>query len=149
MSQLFAAFGIDWRLLIAQAVNFGIVLIALWYFLYKPTLALLERRRELVAKGVTDAAKAEEKLAGADAEALKRVAAADEDAEHIVSAAREAGNAEKVRLLKEAEERSAAVTKDAEARAKESAARFARESERDVARLAVLAAEKLLKKHYD
>lgn len=149
MHQLFAAFGIDWHLLIAQAVNFGIVLVALWYFLYKPVLAVLEKRQETVAKGVEDAAKAEALLAGAGAESAKRVAAADEEAEHIVSAAREAGNAEKARLLKEAEARAVAVTKDAEERAKEVAARAERESEREVARLAVLAAEKLLKKHYD
>ena len=148
MQQLFSAFGIDWHLLIAQAVNFGIVLIALWYFLYKPVLAMLEKRREVVAKGVEDATRAQELLAGAGAESAKRVAAADEEAEHIVSAAREAGNAEKARLLKEAEARAVAVTKDAEERAKEVAARAERESEKEVARLAVLAAEKLLKKHY-
>ena len=149
MQQLFSAFGIDWRLLIAQAVNFGIVLVALRYFLYKPVLAVLEERRRAVAKGVEDAARAGELLSGADAEASARVAAADAEAEQIVSAARAAGNAEKARLLQEAEARAVAVARDAEARAKESAARAARESERDLARIAILAAEKLLKKHYD
>ena len=145
MSQLLAAFGIDWSLLIAQAVNFGIVLIALWYFLYKPVLAMLHKRQEVVAKGVEDAARAGEKLASADTEASKRVTAADVEADSIVSAAREAGNAEKARLLKEAEARAVAVTKDAEARAVEVAARARRESERDVARLAILAAEKVMR----
>jgi F-type H+-transporting ATPase subunit b len=149
MQQLFSAFGVDWHLLIAQAVNFGIVLVALWYFLYKPVLAQLAKRQELVAKGVEDAARATEMLAGADAEAGKRVAAADGEAEEIVSAAREAANTEKTRLLKEAEARAVAVTRDAEVRAKEIAARAVTESDKEVARLAILAAEKLLKKHYD
>ena len=149
MQQLFSAFGIEWELLIAQAVNFGIVLVALWYFLYKPVLAQLEKRREVVAKGVEDAERAGELLAGADGEASKRVTAAEGEAEQIVSTAREAAQAEKVRLLKEAEARVVAVTKDAEARASEVAVRARKESEREVARLAVLAAEKILKKHYD
>jgi len=149
MQQLFSAFGIEWSLLIAQAVNFGIVLIALWYFLYKPVLTMLAKRQELVAKGVEDALRAGEKLAGADDEASKRVAVAESEAEEIVSTAREVANAEKVRLLKEAEARAVSVTKDAEARAGEIAARSKKESEREVARLAVLAAEKILKKHYD
>ena len=38
MNELFAAFGIDWKLLLAQGVNFGIVLVALWYFLYRPVM---------------------------------------------------------------------------------------------------------------
>jgi F0F1-type ATP synthase membrane subunit b/b' len=88
-------------------------------------------------------------LAGADDEAQTRGKRADMEADDIISAAREAGNAEKARLLKEAEARAVAVTKDADARAAEVAARSARESEREVARLAVLAAEKILAKHYD
>ena len=149
MQQLFSAFGVDWHLLIAQAVNFGIVLVALWYFLYKPVLAMLAKRQEMVAKGVEDATRAKELLAGADDEASKRVAVADEKAEGIVAAARETATLEKNRLLKEAEVRAVAVTKDAEARAGEIAAHAKAESDKEIARLAVLAAEKLLKKHYD
>ena len=145
MSQLLSAFGIDWRLLIAQAVNFAIVLIALWYFLYKPVLAMLNKRREIVAKGVEDAKRAEEKLSNADGEAAKRVQAAEESAEHIVSAARESAQDEKARSVKEAEARAAAIAKDAEARANEIAAKAKRESEREVARLAILAAEKIMR----
>ncbi|MBU6214609.1 ATP synthase F0 subunit B [Patescibacteria group bacterium] len=149
MQQLFSAFGIDWRLLIAQAVNFGIVLIALRYFLYTPILTMLAKRQEMAAKGVADAERAARALAGADDEAARRVAAADAQAEEIVSLAREAGNAEKQRLLKETEERASAAARDAKMRAQEAAARLARESERDIVRLAVLAAEKILKKQYD
>lgn len=149
MQQLLDAFGIKWDLLLAQAVNFAIVLIALWYFLYKPVLAMLEKRKELVAKGVADAQLAGEKLAGADSEASKRVNAAEGEAEEIVAAARESANAEKARLLKEAEARATAVAQDAEARANESMERARRESESEIARLAILAAEKVLKAHHD
>jgi len=145
MQQLLSAFGINWMLLVAQAVNFGIVLLALWYFLYKPVLAILAKRQEVVAKGVEDAQRAREMLAGADGEANSRVSAADIEAEAIVSAARDSANAEKARLLREAEARAADVGKDADARARETAAKARRESERDIARLAILAAEKVMR----
>ena len=145
MQQLLDAFGINWSLLIAQAVNFAIVLVALWYFLYTPVLAMLAKRRDIVAKGVEDAACAGEMLAGADGEAQMRIKAADGEADRIVSAARESAGAEKVRLLKEAEARAAALTKDAEAHASEAAARSLRASEREIARLAILAAEKVMR----
>lgn len=149
MQQLLSAFGIDWHLLAAQAVNFAIVVVALWYFLYKPVLAMLAKRQEIVAKSVSDAAKVEELFAGADSEAESRVKAADAEAEKIVTSAREAATTEKNRLLKEAEERAVVVAKDAEARAVEASAKAHRESEREVAKLSVLAAEKILKEHYD
>ena len=145
MQQLLDAFGITWSLFIAQAVNFAIVLVALWYFLYKPVMAMLEKRRALVAKGVADAARAGEMLAGADGEAMKRVSAAEGQAEAIVATARESANAEKARLLKEAEARAAAMATDAQARAQETAARALQESEQEIARLAILAAEKVMR----
>ncbi len=145
MSQLFSAFGIDWHLLIAQAVNFGIVLIALWYFLYKPVMATLDKRREMIAKGVDDARKAGEKLAGADGVAAARVADADKKADGILATAREAANKEKASIVSAAESRAAQVAADAEARAAEEVSRARRESEKDIARLALLAAEKVIR----
>lgn len=149
MQQLLSAFGIDWRLLAAQAVNFAIVLVALWYFLYKPVLVILAKRQEMVAKSVSDAAKVEELFATADSEAENRVKTADTEAEKIVALARESATVEKNRLLKEADERAALVAKDADARAIETSARARRESEKEIARLSVLAAENILKGHYD
>jgi F-type H+-transporting ATPase subunit b len=149
MQQLFAAFGIDWHLLIAQAINFGLVMLALWYFLYRPVLSVLEKRREMVAQGVRDAEEAKEKLEHADGEAAKRVSKADDEAEHILKSAREAANAEKAQIVGSAEARAAQVAKDAEARAAEEAERMRRQSEKEVARLAILAAEKVLSTHHE
>ncbi len=148
MQELFSAFGINWQLIIAQAVNFGIVLVALWYFLYKPVLRVLSERQQVVAKSVAHAAQVEELFARADNEAEDRVKAADTEAEKIMTTAREAAAIEKARLLKEAEARAALLGRDAEARAAEAIAKARRESERDIARLAVLAAEKVLRDHH-
>jgi F-type H+-transporting ATPase subunit b len=148
MQQLFEAFGVSWSLLGAQVVNFAIVLVALWYFLYKPVLAMLAKRQAMVAKSVNDAATVDALFARADGEAESRVKAADTEAEKIVALARESAQAEKARLLKEAEDRAARVAEDAHARACETTERARRESERDIARLAVLAAEKVLTEHH-
>jgi F-type H+-transporting ATPase subunit b len=144
MEQLLSAFGIDWHLLLAQAVNFSIVLVALTYFLYKPVLEMLDKRRELVAKGVEDAKLAEEKLATADEEAASKLNVADTEAESIVADAREAATLQKTQIVRDAEERAAAIARDAEARAGETASKALRESEKEIARLAILAAEKVM-----
>lgn len=146
MGQLFEAFGIDLSLLIAQAINFGVLLVVLTYFLYRPVLRTLEERREKVAKGVMDAQKAEAMLASADGEAAKRVQGAEVEADTIVMSARDAATSEKARILKEAENRAAAIESDAQDRAREEAARLIRESEKEIARLAILAAEKAMRK---
>ncbi len=149
MDQLFGAFGIDWKLLIAQAVNFGIVLVALWYFLYAPVMRMLEERRNVVAKGVSDAAEAHAQLAQAGHEVAQRLEHADTEAQEITQRAKEAAAETKARLLKEAEERAAQIAKDAEKRAEEHSQRLRAESERDIARLAILATEKLMHAKHD
>lgn len=146
MEALFGAFGIDLKLLLAQAVNFAVLFAVLTWLLYKPVLKTLEERKNVVAQGVKDAEEAREKLAGADAEALEKVAGAEQEAQQIVASARDEAGAERSRLLKEAEERAAGIATDAEARAQETAARALRESEKEIARLAILAAEKAMRK---
>lgn len=149
MEQLIEAFGVDWKLLIAQAVNFGIVLGALWYFLYKPVLATLAKRQAVVAQGVQDAAEAAAKLAAAEGEARVRIQQADTEATTIVHGARQSAQAQKAALLKEAEDRAERILTDAELRAAETAERARRESEQEIARLAILASEKIIRSKHD
>ena len=145
MADLLNAFGIKGSLLLAQLVNFGVLFVALSYLLYKPVMKTLDARRAKVAQGVIDADLAAEKLSTADAEASAKVQEAEVEAESIVSSAREEAGSEKSRIVKEAEARAASVAADAEARAKETSAKALRESEKEIARLAILAAEKAMK----
>ncbi len=144
MDQLFEAFGIQVPLLIAQAVNFAVLLVGLTYLLYKPVMKTLDERQQKVAQGVIDADQAALKLATAGSEAQTLVKAAEIDAESIVASARDAATLEKARIMKEAETRAATVASDAEARAQEAASKALRDSEREIARLSILAAEKVL-----
>jgi F-type H+-transporting ATPase subunit b len=68
MSELLGKLGIDWRLLIAQIVNFGILFLVLRHFLYRPVLKFLAERQERIAKGIADAALAAERLRGVELE---------------------------------------------------------------------------------
>jgi F-type H+-transporting ATPase subunit b len=146
MAALLEAFGIKGSLLLAQLVNFGVLFIALSYLLYKPVMKTLDERRAKVAQGVLDAEEAAKKLASADEEATVTVQSAEKEAEGIVKSAREEAGSEKQRIVKEADARAASIAADAEARAKETAAKALRESEKEIARLAILAAEKAMHK---
>lgn len=48
-------FGIDWKLLIAQGVNFAIVLLVLWKFAYKPILKMLHEREKTIDQSLKNA----------------------------------------------------------------------------------------------
>ncbi len=144
MEQITAVFGIDWKLLIAQAVNFGVVLVALRYFLYKPVLKMLDDRKRVVTEGVHKATEAAAKLEKASLERDEIVGGATRDAEGIISSAKEKAVATGSDMVKAAEAKAAAVLAEAAARAEEEKRRALKESEGEIARAAVLMAEKVL-----
>ena len=145
MSALFSTFGIDWHLLLAQVINFTVLVAVLTWLLYRPVLNMVKERERVIAKGVDDAEEATKLLLRADEEATTRLTKADKEAGGIVEHARHAAANERTRMLKEAEERAAHMASDAEARAKETAAKAFRDTEKEIARLAILAAEKVLR----
>lgn len=145
MSELFAAFGINWKLLLVQAVNFSLLLVVLWRYLYTPILGIIDERQKRIAEGVKTAEEASVKLADAEAKCIEIVGQADRDAESILATARgqagEKGNA----LIKEAETLADGILRSAMQRAEETKRQILLQSGREVAKAAMLAAEKILK----
>jgi len=145
MSALFATFGIDWHLLIIQAVNFGLLLAALSYFLYKPVLRIIDERREKVAEGVRLAESASRRLAEANEEGDKMVGEAAKKAEALAATSRASAEQKGAGIVKDAQARAEAVLAEAQVRAEEVRRQTIASSEREIARAAMLAAEKIMR----
>ena len=60
--------GIQWPKLIAQVVNFAIVLFILWKWAYRPVFAMLDERRQKIAEAMANADKIKAELAKTEAE---------------------------------------------------------------------------------
>jgi F-type H+-transporting ATPase subunit b len=143
MSQFFEAFGIDWRLLLINVVNFGVLLAGLYYFLYGPLLKVLEERRAKVQKGVHDAEAATAKLNEIESDASRMLAKAGAEADEVLAKARANAQEKGQELLAQSEAAAAARLKDAEAQAAALKQEALEESKKEVAKLVVLGMEKL------
>lgn len=146
MEQLIEAFGIDVRLITVQIINFVILLGLLSYFLYKPVLKVLNDREEKIKQGISDAEAAAASKAEADTERKEIVAKAHHEAEEVNSRAKVAAEAKTAEILSEAEEKAAGVISSAEQKGVDIQNKARKESEDEIAKLAVLAAEKVLRK---
>lgn len=144
MDQLFAAFGIDWKVLLAQSVNFGVLLVGLTYFLYKPILKLLKERQETIAKGVQDAEDAAKKVKEIDASRAETIQKAEREAEEIVGRGVSEGKTERAQIVERAQSQSDSILSDARQQADEIKRQALAQSEKEIAKTAVLAAEKIL-----
>jgi F-type H+-transporting ATPase subunit b len=87
MRELITQFGIDWKLLVAQAVNFFVLLIILRQFAYRPVMKMLAERRRKIEEGIKASELSEKKLAEAEDTQKEILQGAHEKALGIVNAA--------------------------------------------------------------
>jgi F-type H+-transporting ATPase subunit b len=118
------------------------MLLALWYFLYKPVLGALEARRQKIAEGVKDADAAKVALAEIEGARAAKLSDAGKEADQIISNAHGAAVKKERDLLSRAEAAAAAVMNEAQAEAAEAKKRAVQESKEEVAKLIVLGMEK-------
>ncbi len=145
MEEIAKVFGIHWKLLAAQMVNFSIALFVLHRYVYKPIFAILAERQEKIAKGLQDAAHVATERMRLDEEGVLLLRTAREEGGKIVETLRKEGIIEEGKIVREAQEKSAALISEAQARAREEHAHMLRESEKDIAKMAILGAEKILR----
>ncbi len=81
-------FGFDIKLFVAQIVNFLVIAYVFKRFLYKPLLAILEKRKSTIKKGLLDAEKAEKALSEAEEKKDAILAKAGKEAERLINEAK-------------------------------------------------------------
>jgi len=146
MEQLIHAFGIDIKLITVQIINFVLLLGILSYFLYKPVLKLLDEREEKIKQGILDAESAATAKAEAGKEKQAIVSEANKTAEAVVAKSEVHAKEKAADIVTSAEDKAAGIVKSAESAGNEIKDKARAESEAEIAKLAVLAAERVLRK---
>src|SRR3989344_1626514 len=132
MEEIIKAFGIDWRLLTIQLINFGLLMFLLYRFLYKPILKLLDERKNKIAKGVHDAEAAERTLGEIERERSVKIVQAEKEADTLIEHARSESALKARQQSAEGEKGAARIMKEAEAQAREIKERAVRESKEEL-----------------
>lgn len=136
--------GIEPVLLLAQIVNFGIILFVLKKFLYKPILSMLDKRKAEIEEGLAAAAKAtrsEEKQKEKEAELLMQ---AKKDAKAIVDQAKKQLEEQKKQILAEAHTQAAEILAKAKTQAEKVAEAGEESMKSQAVELATAMVEKVL-----
>jgi len=84
-------FGFQKQLFFSQVVSFCVIAFLLHRFAYKPILNVLEERKQRIAEGLANADKIKAELASAQAKAQEIVGQAGQQANKIIEEARSAG----------------------------------------------------------
>ncbi|MFH1631538.1 MAG: F0F1 ATP synthase subunit B [bacterium] len=142
-------FGLNGSIFVAQLVNFLIVLIVLWIFLYKPVVKFLDERQEKIEKSVKQAEEIEKRVIEIDKERESILAEARKEAQEVIEKAQadsKTRSDEMVASAKREVERVIARGKDQLVEEKDG---MMRDLRKEVVDLAVKAAERVLSEQID
>lgn len=114
MNDLIEKLGINWKLLLAQMVNFLIILFVLRLTIYQPLINLMRRRREKIEQSLKDAAKAEEQIKNIDKIKAIKMAETEKQSLEIIHQAEKTSKESGEKILSNAKQRSEDIIADAE-----------------------------------
>ena len=113
MQELFNQLGIDWKLLLSQAVNFILLLLVLTFLIYKPLLRIMKERKVKIELGMRGAEEAALRIAQAEKIKKEKIAEAEKQAVSIIKDAEESALKAKEQIAVEAREKSDTIISDA------------------------------------
>jgi F-type H+-transporting ATPase subunit b len=149
MDELIKTFHIELNLLVAQIVNFTIVLVVLYKFAYKPVLKTLNDRTKKIDKGIKDSELAAKKLSEITEKEKEVLTKAKKEAQEIMKKAEIEAKGNANSLMLEARNGSDKILEDAKRQIEQEKEKIIAEAKTEVANLVILATEKIIGEKMD
>ncbi|MFA5420807.1 MAG: F0F1 ATP synthase subunit B [Patescibacteria group bacterium] len=147
--ELLNALGINGKILLAQFVNFSVLVFVLWRFAYKPILKFLEDRRLKIEEGVKNAESAGQRLVEIGEKEKAVIIGAKKEALVLINEAKETAEKRANDIVKKAqEEASLMLLKEREKFNQEKNEAF-KEMKNNLSELVILAVEKVIDEKID
>ncbi len=144
MESIISTFHIDWKIIIAQAVNFGVVFVVLYVFALKPLSKLMAERSERISKGLSDAKANESILAKSQAEYEDILLKAKGEANKIFQDGKKEAEASKIAMLEDAKNQVAVIMENGKKTLEAEKTKMVEEAKKEIIALAMQATEKLI-----
>ena len=149
MESLIEIFHIDAKLLLAQAVNFGIVFSVLYFFALKPLAKVMRERTKKIEKSLENAVAIEEKMEQVKEECAAIITQAKKDANEILVKADKVAEERKKETIDKAKEEIERIVAMEKTKRQTETAQAIKEIKKEVANLVVLSLEKILGEKVD
>jgi F-type H+-transporting ATPase subunit b len=94
--------GINWQLLIAQIFNFGLLLLLLYIFAYKPVIKMLDQRSAKIRESVEQTEHIKQQAEMAEKETARLISEAGKEGQKIIDQATQIGEETKQKAKQDA-----------------------------------------------
>lgn len=149
MEELIQTFHIDWKLMIAQIINFGLVFFALYLIAAKPLTKLIKSRTEEITKGLEDAKKNAEVLKATSAEYEATMIKARNDANDFFEKSKKEAEIKKKEILEQTQSEVEQAVQNSKKIIEAERIKMITEAKNEVAELVLQATEKVLKEKHN
>lgn len=149
MPEIFEKLGIDYRLIIAQAVNFVLLLVVLQRLAYKPVLKMLNDRTEKIDKSLRQARKIEEELKNTEETKIAEIKKAKESAQKIIKEARDNAEKKSQEALEKTRTKTKEIVENAKQEIKSEKEKSVAEAKKEIADVSILIAKKIIGNNID
>ncbi len=146
--ELITTLGIDWKVLIVQLINFGILIVVLSVLVYRPILRLIDDRRERVRKSMEDTKAIENQRREIDEFKLEQMKKIDAECGKFLENAKHQAESVKKEILGNAEKEASAILAKAKAALDEERGRMVREIQGSLSSVVVKMAEKIIEREF-
>lgn len=147
--EVLAKLGVDWKLLLAQAVNFAVLFWVLRRFAYQPMLDFLEKRAARIEQGLKDAEAAGAKLAEMEVKEKTVLSEARTEAKAIIMAAEESAKKRDAERALETEAKAKRLLEEATEKIREEKDKAMASAKAEIGELVMLSVEKILREKVD
>lgn len=142
--ELFNALGLDIKLIIAQWVNFAILLFVLYKFAYGPILEFIKERTDKISRGVKDAELSSRKLEEAEIEVANIIRKANENAEAILRDVTKEAEAKALMISEKSKIKILDFAKETRKSLEDEKRKILRDAKAEISDLVVLGVEKII-----
>ncbi|MEK7172442.1 MAG: F0F1 ATP synthase subunit B [Patescibacteria group bacterium] len=149
MLDILSSFHIDWKILIAQLVNFTVVVFVLWFFALKPLAKKMQDRTVRIEDGLRQAEEVSQQLQKGEKERQEAFVAAKKEAQAIMQQAKEAAEKERAVLAEKATVQAQQILEQAKEQINQEQKKAKEELKSEISGLVILAAEKILREKLD
>lgn len=149
MDSFIETFHIDWKIIVAQGINFIIVLFVLFFLIVKPLKKLMKERSENIAGGLHDAKVNAELLENTKKEYDEVISKARTEAHTLFQEGKKEAEGKKAEMLENAKKEVENMILSGKKMLEAEKAKIIEEAKKEIVSLVVLSTEKLLESNVD
>jgi F-type H+-transporting ATPase subunit b len=149
MDSIISTFHIDWKIIIAQAFNFGVVFTVLYVFVLKPLNKIMAERQAKIQKGLNDAKENAEILSQTETKHEEILSRARLEAHEIFQNVKNEADMKRAEIIEEAKREAALIIENGKQVLENEKRQLITEEHKEIVALIINGMEKLLSEKID